>query len=256
MEELNGVWRTVGGRRIFIKTGQSLSEAMIESGKFPSGKSFNDGAETNVIRKPEDIKKEEIEEIYKFSQELNEDGMKRGVRNASMEKLGCNKKYPTVLSKEEYENSKGKEIFRGDGAITIEKAKEYQNQFLNGNIHIGVSNSGAGVWFSENQGVATGYQDGSNNTTSKNSKNSYMTYAKIKENAKIISSEELPTPLERFKMLGFDNKTNNDILTIVRDDGIYATLLGYDGVSKKVNFGKVTNYCITNRNVLEVREYE
>ncbi len=30
----DGVWRTIGGRRVFIKTGQSLSEAMRESGKF------------------------------------------------------------------------------------------------------------------------------------------------------------------------------------------------------------------------------
>lgn len=30
----NGVWRTIGGRRVFIKTGQSLSDAMKESGKF------------------------------------------------------------------------------------------------------------------------------------------------------------------------------------------------------------------------------
>lgn len=29
-----GVWRTIGGRRVFIKTGQSLEEAMKESGKF------------------------------------------------------------------------------------------------------------------------------------------------------------------------------------------------------------------------------
>lgn len=33
MEE-NGVWRTVGGRRIFIKEGQDLATAMKESGKF------------------------------------------------------------------------------------------------------------------------------------------------------------------------------------------------------------------------------
>ena len=32
--EQGGVWRTIGGRRVFIKDGQSLSEAMIESGKF------------------------------------------------------------------------------------------------------------------------------------------------------------------------------------------------------------------------------
>jgi hypothetical protein len=30
-----GVWKTVGGRRIFIKDGQELASAMKESGKFP-----------------------------------------------------------------------------------------------------------------------------------------------------------------------------------------------------------------------------
>ena len=37
LQELNGekgVWRTIGGRRVFIKTGQSLSDAMRKSGKF------------------------------------------------------------------------------------------------------------------------------------------------------------------------------------------------------------------------------
>lgn len=34
----DGVWRTIGGRRVFIKEGQSLSDAMKESGKFPKSK--------------------------------------------------------------------------------------------------------------------------------------------------------------------------------------------------------------------------
>ena len=34
----DGVWRTVGGRRIFIKEGQDLATAMKESGKFPNKK--------------------------------------------------------------------------------------------------------------------------------------------------------------------------------------------------------------------------
>lgn len=37
-DEEDGVWRTVGGRRIFIKNGQSLSEAMKASGKFKTHK--------------------------------------------------------------------------------------------------------------------------------------------------------------------------------------------------------------------------
>lgn len=34
MNDIGGVWRTVGGRRIFIKDGQDLASAMQESGKF------------------------------------------------------------------------------------------------------------------------------------------------------------------------------------------------------------------------------
>ena len=34
----DGVWRTVGGRRIFIRNGQGLADAMRESRKFPSNK--------------------------------------------------------------------------------------------------------------------------------------------------------------------------------------------------------------------------
>ena len=34
----DGIWRTIGGRRVFIKDGQSLADAMKESGKFPSRK--------------------------------------------------------------------------------------------------------------------------------------------------------------------------------------------------------------------------
>lgn len=34
----DGVWRTIGGRRVFIRNGQSLSDAMKESGKYKSAK--------------------------------------------------------------------------------------------------------------------------------------------------------------------------------------------------------------------------
>lgn len=34
MADKGGVWRTIGGRRVFIKDGQSLTDAMRESGKF------------------------------------------------------------------------------------------------------------------------------------------------------------------------------------------------------------------------------
>ena len=34
MENKGGTWRTIRGRRVFIKDGQSLTDAMRESGKF------------------------------------------------------------------------------------------------------------------------------------------------------------------------------------------------------------------------------
>lgn len=49
MSDLGGVWRTVGGRRIFIKDGEDLATAMKNSGKFgnkklPHSEQFNDVA--------------------------------------------------------------------------------------------------------------------------------------------------------------------------------------------------------------------
>ena len=62
MEKFNeneGVWRTIGGRRVFIRTGQSLSDAMRESGKFKtkSGKVKKEDSSKEV--KEENIDKEE-----------------------------------------------------------------------------------------------------------------------------------------------------------------------------------------------------
>lgn len=39
-DDIGGVWRTVGGKRIFIKDGQDLASAMKESGKFDEGEKY------------------------------------------------------------------------------------------------------------------------------------------------------------------------------------------------------------------------
>lgn len=68
--ELNGVkgvWRTIGGRRVFIRTGQSLSSAMKESGKFKKKDIGN--IDKKYIKKVADAKDEEdlkkADEYYK-----------------------------------------------------------------------------------------------------------------------------------------------------------------------------------------------
>lgn len=51
MAEEHGVWRTISGRRVFIKDGQSLTDAMRESGKF-GDKSKTKKAESLKFIKP------------------------------------------------------------------------------------------------------------------------------------------------------------------------------------------------------------
>lgn len=106
MEE-NGVWRTVGGRRIFIKEGQDLASAMKESGKFKSSieskekeLSKEEKADKSVLIREqrdelreklrkcglskdeyEDIKKQ-IKELTKQKEELDKDLSNLDLRDA------------------------------------------------------------------------------------------------------------------------------------------------------------------------------
>jgi hypothetical protein len=59
MADIGGVWRTVGGRRIFIKDGEDLETAMKKSGKF--GKKEDNSQELN--KKIQDIRKSKKENL-------------------------------------------------------------------------------------------------------------------------------------------------------------------------------------------------
>lgn len=59
----NGVWRTVGGRRIFIKEGQDLASAMKESGKF-SNKQIEDKKDYNNLSSELDKTDKEVLDYY------------------------------------------------------------------------------------------------------------------------------------------------------------------------------------------------
>ena len=80
-DEKDGVWRTIGGRRVFIKDGQSLSDAMKESGKF---KGVKTSKETSQEFKKEHLKEvdfnsEEYEKsLNKYMTEHGELGGKQG----------------------------------------------------------------------------------------------------------------------------------------------------------------------------------
>lgn len=67
MSEADGVWKTIRGRRIFIKSGQSLTEAMKESGKF-------DKKQMNTAKKIDELfeKKRKLEQ-KRAEAEIKED---------------------------------------------------------------------------------------------------------------------------------------------------------------------------------------
>lgn len=60
-----GVWRTISGRRVFIKTGQSLTDAMKESGKFKLQKGTKlDKLSEKELDEEARKKRKEIREMY------------------------------------------------------------------------------------------------------------------------------------------------------------------------------------------------
>ena len=108
IDGVQGVWRTIGGRRVFIKTGQSLSSAMIESGKFKNLRS-------NYQKAKEEEKT--IEEQKKKIKEYFNDEEKRALENKDMS-YGYSKEGLKSLSNQELEEH-------------INKQQELVNEYTN-----------------------------------------------------------------------------------------------------------------------------
>ena len=76
MNDLGGVWRTVGGRRIFIKDGEDLQTAMKNSGKFER---FNNDRKKKIIefenkkdkldKKINDLDYDQLNELFEKTQD-------------------------------------------------------------------------------------------------------------------------------------------------------------------------------------------
>lgn len=82
----NGIWRTIGGRRVFIRKGQDLSSAMKESGKFKT--KMNEKAVKGV--REEDLKDQYIESLNNVSKmeyngEITRDEYDEAIKNINKE---------------------------------------------------------------------------------------------------------------------------------------------------------------------------
>ena len=108
MEE-NGVWRTVGGRRIFIKEGQDLASAMKESGKFGNVKK-ND--------------KDKIVEENLYKQIFEDETIKYEFEMYSAEQIRKSNVFDRNI-----DDVINKVAFDNDYEITIDKVKEIKDSF-------------------------------------------------------------------------------------------------------------------------------
>lgn len=73
--ESDGVWRTVGGRRIFIRDGQSLASAMKSSGKFGKKKKIKDDSDSGLPEKrdvPGDYEWKDKEREAEYNRQLDQ----------------------------------------------------------------------------------------------------------------------------------------------------------------------------------------
>lgn len=90
--EIGGVWRTIAGRRVFIKDGQNLSDAMKKSGKFQKKKEIT-GEDKNIIddwvqlgNDMEEEKQNRLKEIIKDNGTVN--GKVNLIRKVTTPELG------------------------------------------------------------------------------------------------------------------------------------------------------------------------
>lgn len=270
-DDIKGTWRTVRGRRIFIKNGQSLTDAMRESGKFENNRSkqiqeklkqqFNKNEE--LKRKPLETFEEKLEYIDKNQDKLYkiiEDSEKvdKDLCIALQEEIGFNGK-PQLLNEQEFNQLSDKDyikVYRGvhDGKETADK---YIEQFKKGKNEYGDGDTAFGI--------------GHYTTTEKNDANTYGKTIEIAipKNTRIIEYDE--NRMNRhFK--AYDKYTSNyekyynkygDKTTSIMDslnenESSTAILENYDIIKKTLHnesTGKdSTIYIILNRSKVIVKE--
>lgn len=151
IEGVQGVWRTIGGRRVFIKTGQSLSEAMKESGKFKNLKNKVKPEDDSAYNDPRDaimyyLKRGDFEKAEKYMEkyglddekEMFMDGLNNNTRQEYYSYLKEQKLKETtpenlmkkMREKGDFKDEKHSEL-QSKANKVVESLKENKNQKFN-----------------------------------------------------------------------------------------------------------------------------
>lgn len=138
-EGYKGVWRTVGGRHIFIRDGEDLPSAMKRSGKFNnsnnSQKSYNiiSGDENDIRMKERDTKEREYyETMMKREDELNKLDAEGKISNEDYEKEWLKNrneyddKMNSLRQKKIYDSKKDEVLYLKNSQKVIDENKQFK----------------------------------------------------------------------------------------------------------------------------------
>ena len=129
-DDIGGVWRTVGGRRIFIKDGEDLETAMKKSGKFKKGEIKDKDSKTT--NKDEEIKKlqeeyDSIKSMFDPRKAELRDKIEALKENKSVEQYKKEQQEKTKKSLEEYKKEKETRLKEEKEATRKENEEKYKN---------------------------------------------------------------------------------------------------------------------------------
>ena len=196
----DGVWRTIGGRRVFIRNGQSLSEAMKESGKFKK-KKLTEEEKGKKINETMDKRAKIVDKLEEDTKDLNE----YDKYNLAVSKLeNTSQMQPTerqywVGIKERYEkdqSTKSSKDFKSDRLKYVQdKDKEMQKKYEE------LKKSG----FSNEEATKISLKDRYNKSTDELSKSKNENYRnKITDVAKNSKEDNITLDVETGKPVNFE----------------------------------------------------
>lgn len=236
--DLGGVWRTIGGRRIFIKDGQELASAMKESGKFKTSNKNQEYSKLEDFKSLEKYKNMTSEELYEKAPLYGEDKILEDINK----ERGFDGK-PTQLSNKELDDKikdGGTEVFRIISSNNEKSASDFVNEFKNGDFYVSNGVHGSGCYTSASKETASRF--------AKKGKDTEIMRMVIDKDAKIKTFENI---FDRNKQLDNDVKSYSGAeKIIVENTGRSLAIKGYDAYYiKSQNY-----YVILNRSKIYVEK--
>lgn len=208
---MDGVWRTISGRRVFIRTGQSLSDAMKESGKFKMAKRKKENIEASENKVDDnnyhlrtDLRKKDYENDLEFFEKNAKD-------------LKNNEDYKATLSDYEGEFGTKRGNMVGEKELSLNEKRKYLKER-------GIDELNNFTKDDDDTFIKKQYEKEINNSNYYSNLREYEVYEKAQDLRNRTSNNELKNEIDKKlisidrankKGSGFAEKPTNDLRDIL-----------------------------------------